>query len=77
MAIKKFVKNITIWEKVSNEELSNVYKAIDKCAKVWIIKKKTAARKKSRVARLYNGIGNTPTAKVEKKVEKKEEKVSE
>jgi len=47
MAIKKFLKN----ETRTQDELNNVYKYIDKCYKVWIIKKNTAARKKSRVAK--------------------------
>lgn len=55
MGIKKFIKSISKGDAVTNEDLSNVYKAIDKCAKIWLIKKKTAARKKSTIARLYNG----------------------
>lgn len=47
MAIKKFLKN----ENKSQEELNSVYKYIDKCKKVGVIKKNTAARKKSRVAK--------------------------
>ena len=35
----------------SQEELNSVYKYIDKCKKVGVIKKNTAARKKSRVAK--------------------------
>jgi len=53
MEIKKFIKSITKGEAVSQDELSKIYKYVDKCAKIGIIKKKTAARKKSRVARLF------------------------
>ncbi len=49
MAIKKFLKN----ENKSQEELNNVYKYIDKCKKVGILKTNTAARKKSRVAKAF------------------------
>ena len=49
MVIKKFLKN----EKKSQEELNVIYKYIDKCQKVWIIKKNTAARKKSRMAKAF------------------------
>ncbi len=47
MAIKKFLKN----PNKSQEELNMVYKYIDKCMKVGVIKKNTAARKKARVAK--------------------------
>ncbi|HEX8993779.1 MAG TPA: 30S ribosomal protein S20 [Candidatus Paceibacterota bacterium] len=40
---------------VSAESLSEAYKAIDKAAKRGIIKKNTAARKKSQVARMAAG----------------------
>lgn len=53
MAIKKFLKSVTKTEKVSQEDLSIVYKYIDKCTKVGIIKKNTASRKKSRVAKAF------------------------
>lgn len=49
MAIKKFLKNAN----KSQEELNTVYKYIDKCKKVGVIKKNTAARKKSRVAKAF------------------------
>ncbi len=48
MAIKKFLKN----ENRTQEDLNSIYKYIDKCQKVGIIKKNTAARKKSRVAKV-------------------------
>jgi len=56
MAIKKFIKNVAKWEAVSFDDLKKVYKFVDKCAKVWVIKKKTAARKKSRISRLFNTV---------------------
>ena len=53
MAIKKFLKSINKSEKIEQEELNKVYKFIDKCKKVGVIKKNTAARKKSRVAKAF------------------------
>ncbi len=53
MAIKKFLKSITKAEKIWQEDLNNIYKFIDKCQKVGVIKKNTAARKKSRVAKAF------------------------
>ena len=53
MAIKKFLKSITKAEKLSQTDLNTVYKYIDKCMKVGVIKKNTAARKKSRVAKAF------------------------
>jgi len=54
IAIKKLIKKSTKWEKIDKKELSDAYKFIDKSAKIWIIKKKSAARKKSRMAKLLN-----------------------
>ena len=54
MAIKKFSKELAKGTTPASEELSKIYKYVDKCAKVGVIKKKTAARKKARVARLLN-----------------------
>jgi len=54
MAIKKFIKNIDKWVVVAEEELQALYKHIDKACKVWVLKKQTAARRKSRVAQLFN-----------------------
>ena len=53
MAIKKFLKSINKAEKVGQEDLNKVYKFIDKCQKVGVIKKNTASRKKSRVAKMF------------------------
>jgi len=61
MAIKKLLKTAEKGETVSPEMLNETYKYIDKAWKIGIIKKKNAARKKSRVARAAN-----------KKVEKKD-----
>ena len=51
-AIKE-VRNLIVAKdkKVSAEALSKAYKAIDKAAKTNLIKKNTAARKKSRLAK--------------------------
>jgi len=54
MNIKKLLKKAGSDEKVSAEELSSVYKYIDKCLKIGLIKSKTASRKKSRVATAVN-----------------------
>ena len=54
MEMKKFLKKVQKWETVSIQDLSNVYKVIDKCKKVGVIKKKNAARKKSRMAKSFN-----------------------
>lgn len=53
MAMKKFKKDIEAGNEVKIENLSFVYKEIDKCAKVGIIKKKNASRKKSNMAKLF------------------------
>ena len=50
-AIKKFEKSVKDGSK-SKELLSSAYKAIDKATKGEILNKNTAARKKSRLARL-------------------------
>ncbi len=54
MAIKKFKKNIEKGNTVSVEDLSNVYKVIDKCQKIGLIKKRNSARKKSNMSKLFN-----------------------
>jgi ribosomal protein S20 len=54
MAMKKFVKAIEKWEKVELAELSNIYKRIDKCLKVGILKPRNASRKKARMAKMYH-----------------------
>lgn len=70
MAMKKFKKDIEAGNQVNIENLSFVYKQIDKCTKIGLIKKRNASRKKSNMARLFD---SSKTAKpVEKKaVEKK------
>ncbi len=51
-SIKNVEKSISEKDKKgANEKLSDAYKAIDKAAKRGVIKKNTAARKKSRLAR--------------------------
>ena len=54
MAIKKFKKSIEKWDKVTVEDLANVYKVIDKCTKIGLIKKKNWSRKKSNMAKLFD-----------------------
>jgi ribosomal protein S20 len=54
MAIKKFKKSIEKWDSVSLDELNNIYKFVDKCVKIGVIKKKNWARKKSNMAKLFS-----------------------
>jgi small subunit ribosomal protein S20 len=54
MAMKKFVKAIEKGEKVELAELSNIYKRVDKCLKVGILKPRNASRKKARMAKMYH-----------------------
>ena len=54
MAIKKFKKSIEKWDKVTIEDLAIVYKVIDKCTKINLIKKKNGSRKKSNMAKLFD-----------------------
>lgn len=59
--IKKLVKqaNVLTAEKKKDEAhkmLPNIYKAIDKAVKTNVIKKNTAARKKSRITKKINSI---------------------
>jgi len=57
--IKKLIKevrNLVLGNKIEEAKklLPQVYKILDKAAKVRVIKKNTATRKKSRIARLVN-----------------------
>ncbi len=59
--MKKLIKELRVFvdEKKTEEAkkfLPKVYKAIDKAAKGGVIKKNTAARKKSRLTRIVNQI---------------------
>ena len=63
MAIKKFKKSIDKEEKVTQADLNNIYKYIDKCVKVWIIKKKNGSRKKSNMAKLFDTTKKAKTTK--------------
>ncbi len=54
MAMKKFVKAIEKGEKVELAELSNIYKSIDKCLTVGVLKPRNASRKKARMGRMYH-----------------------
>lgn len=56
-AIKTSNKTIAAGEKLSAESLSLTTKLIDKAAKKGVIKKNTAARQKSRLAKRANKIG--------------------
>jgi len=52
-SIKTFLKNVDdgVESKKINTVLSDVYSKIDKAVKQWILKKQTANRKKSRLAK--------------------------
>ena len=54
MAMKKFIKALEKGEKVEAGQLSTLYKNIDKCLKVGILKKRNASRKKARMAKIYH-----------------------
>ena len=54
MAMKKFIKAIEKGEKVELTQLSNLYKSIDKCLKVGVLKQRNASRKKARMAKMYH-----------------------
>jgi ribosomal protein S20 len=54
MAMKKFIKAMEKGEKVELVELSTLYKRIDKCLKVGILKSRNASRKKARMAKMYH-----------------------
>lgn len=54
MAIKKFRKAVEKGEKVTPEQVSTIYKYIDKCTKVGILKKKNWGRKKHNIAVAYD-----------------------
>ena len=60
MAMKKFLKGVEAKEALTIEDLSKVYKAIDKAAKVGIIKKRNAARKRQEFQRLLILLRNSP-----------------
>lgn len=50
--VKKVVKTVKVDKKEAEKMLSSAYQAIDKAAKRGVIKKNTAARKKSRLTKL-------------------------
>ena len=56
MAMKKFLKAVEAKEELTIEDLSKVFKAIDKDEKVGIIKKRNAARKKARVSKAFDSL---------------------
>jgi small subunit ribosomal protein S20 len=55
-SLLKEVRNLVSQKKIkeANALLNNIYKALDKAAKKGVIKKNTASRKKSRIARAIN-----------------------
>ncbi|HOD87173.1 MAG TPA: 30S ribosomal protein S20 [bacterium] len=55
-AIKKSLKKVQATDKSVKEDLAVVMKNIDKAAKKGVIKKGTAARKKSRLAKKINKL---------------------
>ena len=54
--MKKFLKAVEAKEELTIEDLSKVFKAIDKAEKVGIIKKRNAARKKARVSKAFDSL---------------------
>ncbi len=57
--IKRLLKEVKVLNKQGKqkqiqEHLPQIYKALDKAAKVGLIKKNTASRKKSRITKLLN-----------------------
>ncbi|MDD2537276.1 MAG: 30S ribosomal protein S20 [Candidatus Absconditabacteria bacterium] len=54
MAMKKFTKSIEKGESVTLEQLSHIFKRIDKCLKVGILKPRNAARKKARMSKMFH-----------------------
>ncbi len=55
-AVKVTLKAIVAGEKLVKEDISKTIKAIDKAAKKGVIKKNTAARKKSRLQKKINTL---------------------
>ena len=59
-SIKEIVKLVSIKDKKGAEtKLAGAYKSIDKATKRGVIKKNTASRKKSRLAKMINKIEKT------------------
>ena len=56
LAKRKFLKGVEAKEALTVEDLANVYKAIDKAAKVGVIKKRNASRKKSRISKAFDTL---------------------
>jgi len=56
IAITIFEKKITKKQEVSDADVSKVYGTIDKALKKNILHKKTAARRKSLISRMYNNV---------------------
>ncbi len=56
VAVKKGLKKVQAVDKSVKDDLALVMKAIDKAAKKGVIKKNTASRKKSRLAKKINTL---------------------
>ncbi len=65
-AMKKFVKGLAAGKAPEATELSTLYKFIDKCAKVGVISKQSAGRKKSIMAKKVTAPVVAPVKKVAK-----------
>lgn len=55
-AVKTTIKAVVAGEKLAKEDIAKTIKAIDKAAKNGVIKKNTAARKKSRLQKKINTL---------------------
>jgi small subunit ribosomal protein S20 len=55
-SVKVTLKAVNAGEKLAKEDISKTIKAIDKAAKKGVIKKNTAARKKSRLQKKINTL---------------------
>lgn len=80
--MKSMVKLILDYIKKDEKEkaikiLPKVVSSIDTCAKKNIIKKNTAARKKSRIQKAINGVSATESKKTKEAEEPKEKEVKE
>ena len=62
MAMKKFIKKKKKGEEVKVEQLSNIYKSIDKCFKVGVLKTRNAARKKARMSKMFHAYQSKKSA---------------
>jgi small subunit ribosomal protein S20 len=63
--ILKQARDLVLKKKIGEAEglLPQLFKVLDKAAKTGVIKKNTASRKKSRIAKLLKSASQTPAAK--------------